>query len=70
MIRPKPLPTKGQALDNCQWSVMLTSLEVAGMDELMDFLAIEQESESLKLLSFKLECLIFCFFLSALNQHR
>lgn len=49
---------------------MVTSLEVAGLDELMDFLAIEQESESLKLLSFKLDCLIFYFFLSAVNQHR
>lgn len=70
MIRLKSLSAKGLALESCQWSVMLTSLEVAGLDKLRDILAIEQESESLKLLSFNLECLMFCFFLSAVNQHR
>lgn len=49
---------------------MLTGLEVAGLDELMDFVAIEHEPESLKLLSFKLDCPIFSFFLSAVNEHR
>lgn len=50
-------------------TVMLTSLEVAGLDELMDFVAIEQESENSCRL-FRLECLILCFFLSGVNQHR
>lgn len=34
-------------------------LEAAGLPELTDFLALEQESESLKL-SIKLKCLICC----------
>lgn len=51
----------------CWWSLTLTSLEAAGLPQLIGFLALEQKSESLKL-SIKLKHLVFWFFLISIDN--